>query len=210
MIIALEEKEPTTQKMLLYDEIKHYCKDKNVLLKESLLLKYGFTNLETKWIKKNRMAEITMINEMVEKNLKQKIRQLTEKLKECEAIKKKDNSTMAPVFSYDKNIITIITRKKDKNGKYTVRDTHSCKKENVEALKHILYAITSTEIKETTYREVIRILIKQNDLHVGLDSFNGGRNRAKYYFPLYMRPLKVLEHEGIVKIKHRGLLEVIY
>lgn len=42
-----------------------------------------------------------------------------------------------------------------------------------------------------------------------LMAFNGGLNRAKYYFPLYYYPLLVLEHEGLIERKGRGKLRLL-
>lgn len=53
--------------------------------------------------------------------------------------------------------------------------------------------------ESATYRQVVRrviegIKVMQPDADVELDSFNGGKYRRLYYFPLYYYPLKILEH----------------
>jgi len=42
---------------------------------------------------------------------------------------------------------------------------------------------------KTLFREIIN----RRKLSCGVEAFNGGVNRAKYYFPLYYYPLKILE-----------------
>lgn len=68
------------------------------------------------------------------------------------------------------------------------------------------------EGKKYTYVDVVRALnqwyslteLMRCDIDTLLNSFNGGRNRAKYYFPLYYNPLKVLELRGEVTFLGRG------
>lgn len=58
---------------------------------------------------------------------------------------------------------------------------------------------------QTTYDRIVLDLIQTLGLiGVTRDSFNGGRNRAKYYFPLYYYPLKVLEYYNLIRYKGRG------
>ncbi len=45
-------------------------------------------------------------------------------------------------------------------------------------------------------------IIPYYELDLNADEFSGGRNRAKYYFPLYLFPMKIIERElGLVKVK---------
>jgi hypothetical protein len=48
------------------------------------------------------------------------------------------------------------------------------------------------------------MLIEFKSLNVGLDAFNGGRNRSAYYFPMYYFPIKILEFLEIIKYEGRG------
>ena len=57
------------------------------------------------------------------------------------------------------------------------------------------------------YREIVKKLIENYGISVSLDAFNGGKNRAEYYFPLYYYPLKILESKA--KIQYKGSGEVI-
>lgn len=57
-------------------------------------------------------------------------------------------------------------------------------------------------------RTVWATLIEMYNLDVEIDSFNGGRNRSKFYFPLFYNPLKVLEHLERVEYSARGLITV--
>jgi hypothetical protein len=62
------------------------------------------------------------------------------------------------------------------------------------------------------YRVLVEQLISTLGLHIHEDvslsemvkSFNGGSNRAEFYFPLWYYPLKVLEAKGFVKYSGRG------
>ena len=59
------------------------------------------------------------------------------------------------------------------------------------------------------YREIVKLLIGVYKIpDADRESFNGGSNRAKYYFPLYYYPVKILEYldyieygAGIVRLK---------
>jgi hypothetical protein len=55
-----------------------------------------------------------------------------------------------------------------------------------------------------SYRGVVEAIKKDFNLAIPTDAWNGGSNRAKYYFPLYYWPIKVLEHEGYVSYNSRG------
>ena len=49
-----------------------------------------------------------------------------------------------------------------------------------------------------------RALIDRFKIDIDLESFNGGKNRARYYFPLYYYPVKILEKMKYVEYGGRG------
>ncbi len=54
------------------------------------------------------------------------------------------------------------------------------------------------------YREFIPKVMKKYNLKISLNSFNGGKNRTKHYFPKYYYPIKILETLNIIKYSGRG------
>ena len=59
--------------------------------------------------------------------------------------------------------------------------------------------------ERTRYRDLVRELIGSNGIvDADQESFNGGKNRSAYYFPLYYYPLKILEYLQFVQYHGRG------
>ena len=58
------------------------------------------------------------------------------------------------------------------------------------------YAEINKKTKKGYFFE--KIIIHKN-LNIDINSFNGGKYRKKYYFPLYYYPLKILEHIKYIK-----------
>jgi len=79
--------------------------------------------------------------------------------------------------------------------------------------------------ERASYRQLIRGVIEGQqaakpgyDLDVDMESFNSGRNRSRYYFPLYYYPLKILEYlkcviyhgrGGVTRIEEKHNMELI-
>jgi hypothetical protein len=58
------------------------------------------------------------------------------------------------------------------------------------------------------YRTIVPTIIQHNGwTDVDVVSFNGGKNRAKYYFPNYYYPCKVLENKGYIDYSGRGIIK---
>lgn len=51
--------------------------------------------------------------------------------------------------------------------------------------------------EKTKYRKLIPSIIMTYHLPIEIEEFNGGKNRAKYYFPLYYYPIKILEKKRV-------------
>jgi hypothetical protein len=69
----------------------------------------------------------------------------------------------------------------------------------------IIRSLTTKDSPTTSYREIVKNIIETNKLRVGLDAFNGGKNRNKYLFPLYYYPVKVLKHLGLIDYNRHGI-----
>lgn len=77
---------------------------------------------------------------------------------------------------------------------------------NAGAIKK-LWGIISTQCEVGLpygYRWIVNKLQEVYSLDVEINSWNGGSNRAKYYFPLHYYPLKVLEAKGMISYFGRG------
>jgi hypothetical protein len=59
------------------------------------------------------------------------------------------------------------------------------------------------------YRDLVPKVINFYNYDVNIDGFNGGKNRAKIYFPKYYYPLKVLEYLNYVYYGGRGTIKRI-
>ena len=56
----------------------------------------------------------------------------------------------------------------------------------------------------TTYRKIVPSIIETYHFPIEIEEFNGGRNRAKYYFPFYYYCLKILESLKFIRYGGRG------
>lgn len=79
--------------------------------------------------------------------------------------------------------------------------THIINKKDVNKIRSIIRDQTRNKEKTTDYRKIIQRIIKDKKLKVDIEAFNGGRNRAKYYFKYYYYPMKILENLGEIKYK---------
>lgn len=91
------------------------------------------------------------------------------------------------------------------------------KKSDVDYLFSVITDFYLAGLKRTddymTYTELISGIIYDKNLcelekvsySVMVGAFNGGKNRAKYYFPIYYYPLLVLEHEGKIERTRKGV-----
>jgi len=56
----------------------------------------------------------------------------------------------------------------------------------------------------TNYRELVPSILETYHFPIEIEEFNGGKNRAKYYFKYYYYPIKILEHLGMIRYGGRG------
>ena len=87
---------------------------------------------------------------------------------------------------------------------------HVVSKEYVDAMARIM--LRCAKNMEYKYKWLVRAIIEEWGIHTlegktlddMTESFNGGKHRAKHYFPKYYWPLKVLEAKGVVGYLGRG------
>ena len=114
-------------------------------------------------------------------------------------------------ISQDIDEYTIIEFRKNKESMESYENEHTIPKENVDKLLKII--VSSCEVgREYKYKFLVRKILEFYKFHeeeeasieIFMEAFNGGKNRAKYYFPYLYYPLKVLEAKGIITYFGRG------
>ncbi len=102
------------------------------------------------------------------------------------------------------NLEGYIVREHRKNKETGEVDTKEIKV-SMENYNFMLGIIKELEFNyQVGYVYIIRKIIARKDLNVSIDAFNGGKNRAKFYFPLYYYPIKVLEAQKKIAYFGRG------
>ena len=75
-------------------------------------------------------------------------------------------------------------------------------------VKRFYMLLSKLNLEKTLIKshDVWKEIIKNNNLKIDENAFNGGgNNRRRYYFPLYYYPAKVLEHEGLIEYSRAGI-----
>jgi hypothetical protein len=112
-----------------------------------------------------------------------------------------------PIVIYEKkDVYEYVTKVKDLKAHETKTNTWVIPRADVDQLWKIL-SEQPRGVKQG-YGEIVRKIVVLNKLHTAnnlqinqmVDAFNGGKNRAKWYFPRFYRPLKILEAQE--KVKH--------
>lgn len=100
----------------------------------------------------------------------------------------------------------VIEYRKDKHSGEVQESRRLVRKSVVEETKKIL--LSGLDVgKSLRYREIVSLIQKAYGLEfVGLDAWNGGSNRAKYFFPIHYYPIKILEKKGIISYSGRGTI----
>lgn len=106
------------------------------------------------------------------------------------------------IEAHDEDFL-LIEHRKDKESGEVKTSKHVVFKENVDKLWAILNKNCSIGIKYN-YRDLIREIISERQLGCDVDSFNGGRWRAKAYFPFYYWCCKILEAQKKIQYLGRG------
>lgn len=101
--------------------------------------------------------------------------------------------------------------RKNKESGVVVTTEHLIPYSNVEVLRGLIRKhCVPGEVYG--YKFLVRMLLEHYKFHETegqsieqfMDSFSGGRNRAKYYFVYYYFVMKVLEFEGFIQYLGRG------
>ena len=109
------------------------------------------------------------------------------------------------------NQIKIVEHRKNKETDEVYSEEHIIPSININNLLKIIQ--TNCDVNtEYKYKYLVRKLLefykfheKENvKLEMFMEAFNGGTNRAKYYFPYYYYPIKYLEAKGLVSYLGRG------
>jgi len=124
-----------------------------------------------------------------------------------EGWKGKDNVSITE----ERDSYLIIEHRKQKEDGKAKESQHEIPKENVRQLWKLIdkYCIPRIDYK---YKYLVRMLLEHYNFHNNesqtieqfMESFNGGKNRAKYYFLYFYYPLKVLEKKGYLFYFGRG------
>lgn len=155
----------------------------------------------------NELRQCREFNNMLDKTIGQQQEELEELKKTVTEQKnmiekfKQCFYTDTIVYDTDKEYYTLQYEKikydVDKNNFKKYKTTYNVSKYNVKILERIIRFLT-TNNDYTTYRDVVKLLIIDLKLDVGVEEFNGGKNRSKYLFPYYYYPLQVLKNNGVV------------
>ena len=155
--------------------------------------KNGFTPEEYAEIKKDLEKELIDERHYIECFCGFLEKELSKKdLEESVTIKKVDNEYI------------IIQNKKTKKFNKSYKEINYIKEKDVKDLWKILVMLTDKKKNKTNYTRIISSIIIKNNIKMRIESFNGGKNRAKYYFPLYYYPLKILQHKEYIIHNKRG------
>jgi len=99
----------------------------------------------------------------------------------------------------------IVEHRKDKLSGEIANNKHIIPELNVANIWILIKDLIGMAEK-LTYRKLVPSLISRNRLPLEIEEFNGGKNRAKYYFPLYYYPIKILEKQGFIRYGGRGTI----
>jgi len=99
---------------------------------------------------------------------------------------------------------TITEHRKDKLTGEVANAVHTIEEEHVTKLWLLIKSLCPTVGTATNYRKLVPCIIETYHLPIEIEEFNGGKNRAKYYFPLYYYCMKILEHLEKVRYGGRG------
>lgn len=109
------------------------------------------------------------------------------------------------------NTFRIIEYRKSKETEEIYEDERDLPFDNVYVLWGLIKKKCDMETKYG-YKYLVRLVLnhykfhEKENIHLDfmMEAFNGGKNRAKYYFPYLYYPLKVLEYQGKIKYFGRG------
>ncbi len=149
--------------------------------------------------KKDSKKEVNLLNEI--ERLKEENESLKKRLRsvEIEGWKSKDQLEIEKIGAG----WVLTEHRKDKLSGEIATNIHKIPEDNVGMIWNIIIKLTQIG-KGITYRKLVPSLIENYHFPIEIEEFNGGRNRAKYYFPFYYYPLKILEHLKFIRYGGRG------
>lgn len=110
-----------------------------------------------------------------------------------------------------KEVYRVVEHRKGKESLEIDDIEHFIPKQNVDTLWKLIE--TNCQIgEEYKYKYLVRKLLEHYKFHetencsleIFMEAFNGGKNRAKYYFNHYYYCMKILEAKGMVAYLGRG------
>lgn len=98
----------------------------------------------------------------------------------------------------------VTEHRKDKLTNEIATNIHRIPEQNVAITWQLITDLCKSIGQGITYRKIVPSLIEKYHFSIEIEEFNGGRNRAKYYFPFYYYPVKILEHLKWIRYGGRG------
>ena len=108
----------------------------------------------------------------------------------------------------DGTFFTVVNYRKEKETGEVNKESHIVSIHKVNFVFNILMDLYNDGNDIISYRQVAKNIIDELGLTVGLDAFNGGRNR-KIYFKEYYYPIKILEHFKIITYSGKGKITIL-
>lgn len=206
---------PIHYKMLQYADLLKYAEKHSIKIDKMFFVKHGFKSEESDWLIEN-MEEIKMQNKkiQVDKN-NEEIKKLNKQIEQLETELNSVTKTQclkgnnALKFKKTKTEWIITEPRKTNNNIESGLSKRYVTKKVLDDLWDIIKSQVTIDEPKTNYRNIITQIKKNNNIKISLDSFNGGRNRARYYFPLYYYPMKILEHLQYIKYGGKGQITVL-
>lgn len=108
----------------------------------------------------------------------------------------------------------IIEHRKSKSTGEIEESIHFIPFENVKGMWEIIKGLIPKYVDgvkddskfKLKYKIMAYAIIEKYGFPADRNSFNGGVNRAKYYFPFYYYPVKILEWYGVIVYSGRGIV----
>ena len=213
MIRNNEPIKPSFYKMRDFDDIVSYCINTKKIINDSILLKHGFIPLEIEWLDENKGEMIKMNNRKIIEQTNNIIKELKSEneilKKKIELLENKPNNENKLSFLKvnDEKWCVVEDYMNSKNNH--VKSNHIIPNKNVVSMFKIVSMLTDKDKPMTSYRKVVKSLLNKHGWSIDIDSFNGGRNRSKYFFKYYYFPIKILQFLNYIEYGYRGKIKML-